>query len=160
MQIFPVLFAIGWLILGLVLIRFLPAPASRLADEAGKSPVLRTILGLCVLVFSVVVLIILAISIVGMPFAIPGAALLVLGIIIGPLAVSLRFGRLVAGLFQKTVPDWAAFSAGFVFIAVLVWIPFVGIIVLVVVISLGLGAIAHASRAYCPHGTGGYSGRS
>lgn len=67
-DLFSVLFAVGFLILGLLLIRgFPPDLFAAVVGQVEKSPVLLTVLGFVAIVVSAIILVIIAITIVGLP---------------------------------------------------------------------------------------------
>ncbi|MDD1718788.1 MAG: FapA family protein, partial [Methanoregulaceae archaeon] len=146
--ILPVLFVIGWLILGLVMVRFLPSRFSLVTKEVGRSPVVKTVVGFCAILLAIIGLLLCGVTIVGLPIALVGLMLLAITVILAPLFVSAHLGTWVSSVLKHTVSEWQALVIGFVILVVLVWIPLAGIVVLVVSISLGTGALIYTIRGH------------
>lgn len=140
-SIFSVLFTIGLLILGLILIRI--APVRYRAVEAGisSSPLIAAITGFAVLVAGFLILVLLSITLVGLPLALLLGLLMLTGILLSTLFVSSALGRWIAGLLKRPVSDYLTFVIGFVVLNLLFRIPVAGTILLAIAVSLGFGAL-------------------
>lgn len=143
-SLFWVLFSIGWLILGLVLMYIAPGRYKVVEEEVRKSPIVRLVVGFTGLVVACIVLVLLALTIIGLPVAIVMGLLVIIGIIVSVIFVSSAFGRLSLGWLKTEIRDWHAFIAGFVILSVLFRLPVAGIFILVIVICLGFGALLYA----------------
>ena len=139
-----ILFSIGWLILGLVLLKVAPARYRVVEDEITKSPVVKLVVGFVGLIIAGIVLVILAITIVGLPIALVSGLLVFTGVIFSVLFVSSAFGRLLFSWLKIEIRDWHAFVTGFVVLSILFRVPVAGFIILIVTISLGFGALLYA----------------
>lgn len=146
------------LALGAVLLLVLPAFSSRIADRAVEAPARSGAVGLLALVAIPIGLILVALTIVGIPLTISGAVLF------GLLAwVGAVYGRIAIGtwLMARTETDspWAALVVGFLVVAVAVRIPFVGGVADFLVFLLGFGALVlvvtdgRRARRKTPQGT-------
>jgi hypothetical protein len=142
--ILGILFSIGWLILGLVLLKVAPSQYRAVVDEVTKSPVVKLVVGFIGLILAGVVMIILAITIVGLPIALVGGLLVAIGIIFSVLFVSSAFGMLLFSWLKIKIKDWQAFVAGFVILELLFHVPVAGFFILVIAISLGFGALLYS----------------
>jgi hypothetical protein len=139
-----ILFSIGWLILGLVLLKVVPARYRIVEEEVTKSPVVKLVVGFVGLVVAGIALVILVITIVGLPIAIVSGLLVVIGVIFAVLFVSSAVGRLLFRWLKVEIQDWHAFVMGFVVLSILFRVPVAGIILLIVTICLGFGALLYA----------------
>ena len=144
LELFGILFSIGWLILGLIIIRCAPARYAAVLAEVRKSPVVKTVVGFVALLVAVIACVILALTIIGIPIAVTGFILVVLGLILSVLFVSSAFGELVFSWLKYRGKDWLAFIVGFVILQVLFRIPIAGAIIALIVICLGFGALLYA----------------
>ena len=95
LEIFGVLLSIGWLILGLIIIRSAPARYVVVLGEVRKSPVVKTVVGFIGIIVAIIACAILAVTIIGLPLAATGFILLILGLILSVLFVSSILGELV-----------------------------------------------------------------
>ncbi len=138
-----ILFSIGWLILGLVLIKIAPARYHVVVDEVAKTPVVKLVVGFTGLIVACIVLVILAMTIVGLPVALVSGLLIFIGIIFSVIFVSSSLGRWLLGMLTVDIKDWQAFVAGFVVLSILFRIPFAGPVLLIVTTSLGFGALIY-----------------
>ena len=141
--ILGILFSIGWLILGLVLLKIAPARYHVVADEVAKTPVVKLVVGFVGLIIACIVLVILAITIVGLPVALVIGLLIFIGIIFSVLFVSSALGRWLLGVLKVEIKDWQAFVAGFVILSILFRLPVAGPLLLIVTTSLGFGALLY-----------------
>jgi hypothetical protein len=145
LSVFSILFTIGLLILGLILIRVAPGPYRAVEAQITSSPLVRGAVGFVALIAGLVVLILLAITLVGLPLAFLLALLMLAGILLSTLFVSSAAGRWIAGLLKRPVSDYLAFVIGFVVLNLLYRIPVAGIILLAIAVILGFGAILMAA---------------
>jgi hypothetical protein len=143
-----ILFSIGWLILGLVLLKIAPARYRVVEDEVTKSPVVKLVVGFVGLVVACIALIILTITIVGLPIALVCGLLVAIGVIFSVFFVSSAFGRVIFSWLKVEIKDWHAFVAGFVVLNILFRVPVAGIIIIIVTISLGFGALLYAVHSH------------
>ncbi|HMA06098.1 MAG TPA: hypothetical protein VKO45_09265 [Methanomicrobiales archaeon] len=141
LSVFGILFTIGLFILGLILIRLAPGRYHAVEDELARSPVVKTVGGFIALIIGFIVILLLAITLVGLPIAILLGLIYLAGVLVSTLFVSSVLGRRVALLLKHPASDYVAFTIGFVILAVLFRIPLVGTLILVVAVSLGFGAV-------------------
>ncbi|TAJ45704.1 hypothetical protein [Methanofollis fontis] len=140
-----VLITIGFLLLGLALIRFLPLPFEQVVGTLAESPLLNTLIGLVVIIGGAVILLILAITIIGIPFAAVAGILLLLSALLAGLFVSAWIGDLIAGRVSPTMGPYGRFFIGFVILALLMFVPVLGFLVRAVSVCLGTGAIVRTA---------------
>lgn len=131
------------LALGAVLLLAFPRFSQRVADGAVEGPARAGAVGLLMLVAVPILLVLTAITIIGIPLAVVGAMLF------GVLAwVGAVYGRIAVGTwltsYTAVESRWVALLVGFLVVAVAVRIPFVGWITELLVFLLGFGALALA----------------
>lgn len=128
------------LVVGAALLLVLPGFSRRVTDRAIDSPARAGGTGLLMLLVVPIVLLLLAITVVGIPLTIAGAFLFGLLAWIGGI-----YGRIAVGEWLVSYTDggnrWLAFAVGFVVVAVAVRLPLVGWLVNLLVFLLGLGAL-------------------
>ncbi|NLA99875.1 MAG: hypothetical protein GX837_02760 [Methanomicrobiales archaeon] len=154
-DIISILFAIGFLILGIFLIRSFPGMFSTVVGQIDKNPVILTVLGFAAIIASVIILAILAITVVGLPIALVAGLLFAAALMISSLFVAYVLGDLIASHVGWTPGRIWIFVMGFVILQILFSTPLFGMIVQVVAVSLGYGGILYALRDACPCRTGG-----
>ncbi|WP_292366347.1 MULTISPECIES: hypothetical protein [unclassified Methanoculleus] len=156
--LFSVLAAIGFLILGLLLIRVFPDPFAAVVRQVEKSPVVLTIVGFVAIIVSAIILVIVAITIIGLPLALVGGLLLIVALMLSSLFVAYALGDVIASRAGwKPGRSWT-FVLGFVILQILTFIPLLGAIVQVIAVSLGYGGLLYALRSFCPFRAGGGGG--
>lgn len=148
------------LLLGLVLLAALPSFSRRVTDEMVDDPVRTGALGIAALVAVPLLLLLLALSLFGLPLALAGAVAFVVLSWVGAVYVRIAIGTWllaavpralsrVGGDYPPVKNRWAGLLVGAVVVAVLLAVPVLGGLVDILVIALGLGAVGRlVSRAY------------
>ncbi|WP_137291143.1 bactofilin family protein [Natronorubrum halophilum] len=135
------------LLLGAALLALFPRFSDGIANRVASSPVRSGLVGFGVLVVVPVLLVLIAITIVGIPFSIVGAfgfALVIwIGTVYGRYAVA-AWLLSTAGVTNR----WLALVVGLVAGAVLAQIPIVGGLINLLVFLLGLGALTFGLYAH------------
>ncbi|GAB3678626.1 bactofilin family protein [Halopiger thermotolerans] len=130
------------LVLGAVLLGLFPQFSDGVADRVGRTPLRSGLAGLGVLIGVPILLVALAITIVGIPLSIVGAfafAFVVwIGVVYGWFAVAAR-ALSAAGVESR----WLALVVGVVAGALVARIPWIGGLLSLLVLLLGLGAFAY-----------------
>ncbi|MFD1684969.1 bactofilin family protein [Halobellus litoreus] len=145
------------LLLGAVLLVAVPQFTRELVD-AGTARTLRSGgIGLLALIGTPIVLLLLLLTIVGIPLSIAG--FLLFGLLVWITSV---YGALVLGTGVLSLVDsenrWAALLVGVVAVAILDFVPFVGGLVTFLVLLVGLGAFVIALRERTRSGGDGEAG--
>jgi hypothetical protein len=143
LSIFGILFTIGLFILGLILIRIAPERYHAVEAELVQSFIVKGIVGFVGLIAGFIVILLLAISLVGLPLAIGIGLLYLAAVLVSTLFVASVLGRKAALLLKHRVSDYVAFTIGFVILAILFRIPLLGTGILVIAVCLGFGAILY-----------------
>lgn len=154
MTIVYILMIIGFLILGLVLLKVFPAQVHRVEEEVRKSPLRDTAVGFGLIIVSIIVLFLLTITVIGFPVAAVLAMLFIIALMLSSLFVSFAIGRTIVNLLNVKPNDLLIFILGFVILNLLFQIPVAGWLVRIVAVSLGFGAILYAVRENWEHITG------
>lgn len=153
--IFSVLIAIGFLILGVLLIKGFPDLFLAVIRQVERSPVILTIIGFVAIIVSAIVLFIVAITIIGLPLALVGGLLFIVALMLSSLFVAYALGDAILSRTRWRPGRAWVFVLGFVILQILIFIPFLGAIVQVIAVSLGYGGILYALRSVCPFRAGG-----
>jgi hypothetical protein len=144
--ILGILAKIGLLILGLLFIKFFPRLFYAIESEVRISPVVKTIVGFIMLIVTIIMIIILMITVIGFPI---GAMLgLFFGMIlmVAGLFVSYSLGDWITQKLNISIHHMLVFTVGFIIINVLYYIPYVGTITRIIVVSLGFGAVFYSVK--------------
>jgi hypothetical protein len=145
-MILGILTTIGFLLLGIVLLRLFPKQFLMVHDQLVKSPIKNTVVGFLLIIAAAIVSVLLAITVIGLPFAAVFGMLFIITLMVSGLFVSLALGRKIASPTNLKASDMWLFVLGFVILTVLFYIPFLGWIIRVVAVSLGFGATFYALR--------------
>jgi hypothetical protein len=140
LSIFGIVFTIGMLILGLVLLHVAPGHFMVVEEEVRKSAIIKTVAGFFAIIISLVVLVLISITIVMLPIALLLWMAFFAGLLLSTLFVSLALGRFLALHIKWEASPWQMFLVGFVILNVASRIPVAGIIILVISVSLGFAA--------------------
>jgi hypothetical protein len=146
MNIFSILMTVGFLIIGIILLKLFPAQFFIVEEEVRKSPVKNTIVGFVLIIASVILIILLAVTIIGFPVALIMGMLFIIALMLSNLFVSFAVGRKIVDLFKVKTNDLLIFVLGFIILNLLFRIPYAGVLIGIVAISLGFGAIIYALR--------------
>ena len=144
--IFSILAAIGMLVLGILIIRFFPKLFFTIEKEVEKDTAVRTIIGFLLAIAAVIVLVILAITVIGLPIAAILGMFFIMALMTSGLFVSYCTGNFVTKRLNINTSEMGIFIIGFVIITVLKLIPVLGFFVGLVVGSLGIAAIYYAVK--------------
>lgn len=153
--LFSVLAAIGFLILGLLLIRFFPDPFAAVVRQVEGSPVVLAVVGFFAIIISAIILLIVAVTIIGLPLALVGGLLFIVALMLSSLFVAYALGDVIASRTGWRPGRAGIFILGFVILQILIFIPLLGTIVYVIAVSLGYGGLLYALRGACTERAGG-----
>jgi hypothetical protein len=153
---FGLLLTLGYFIIGLILLRYLPGLFIAMDEEVRSSPLVKTLLGFVFIIAAFIAIIILAITVVGMPIAVITALLIIVALMLTGIFVSFSLGRLIGGLLKQNLGTMALFVIGFVVLNILFLLPFVGGLIGLISMSLGFGAMIYGLRDNWKRLTGSY----
>jgi len=142
-SIFGILFTIGMLILGLVLLKLVPKGFIGIEEEVRTSAILKTIAGFFAIIISFIILILISITVILLPLALVFWMIFFIALLLSTLFVSLAFGRIIVRWVKWEAQLWQMFVLGFIILNLIFRIPIIGIIVLVISVSLGFAAFSH-----------------
>jgi len=145
------------LVVGAVLLLVFPRFTRGMADRTAERPARTGAVGLLALVGTPILLVLLAITIVGIPLALAGAIVYGLAVWLGVV-----LGRYVLGAWLLSFVDvdnrWAALLVGMVVMVAVTRIPILGGLLDLVVLLMGLGALVYGLyRGYRARRRGGSS---
>ena len=133
------------LLLGAVLLLVFPATSNEIATQARSEPIYAGAIGLLVLVAVPILLVLLVLTLIGIPLAVVGAILFALLLWIASI-----YGRFAVGswLLSYTEIDnrWLALLVGLLAVGLVELVPFLGGLLTFLVLLLGLGALALVTR--------------
>jgi len=147
-MILSILTTLGFLLLGIVLLRLFPKQVLTVHDQLVKSPIRNTVVGFLLIIAATIVSVLLAITVIGLPFAAIFGMLFIITLMVSGLFVSLALGRKIANLANLKASDMWLFVLGFLILTVLFYIPFLGWIIRAVAVSIGFGATYYALRQH------------
>ena len=117
-----------------------------------KSIIKNTVMGFLLIILFVVVILLSAITVVGMPVSAFGLLVLLIGLILASIVVSFTLGKKILELLGRKssgdINNISSFLIGFAILNLLyiVPIPYFGQIVQVIVTTMGFGAICYTVR--------------
>lgn len=139
------LMALGFLIIGLLLITLFPGAATALEGTIRSSPLITLIIGVGGLIGGGIIFLLLLISIIGIPLALLVGLLLAAATTLSGLVTSLALGTWLGGMLKMTSAPWILFIIGFVLLNLLQMIPILGGLIWLIALLLGIGAIFSAT---------------
>ena len=143
---FGLLIILGYFILGLILVRYLPGIFMAVDSEARSSPVLKTIVGFVLIIASFIAILIVALTVVGIPIALISALLIIAALALTGTFISYSLGKEIGERLKLKQGDMILFVIGFVILNVLFLLPYVGWLISLISMSLGYAAILYAAR--------------
>ena len=141
-----ILLCLGWFIVGLLLIRVMPARFLQVESEVHTSTILKFIIGFAAIIIAVIAFVLLAITVVLLPLALVLGGLALIGLLLANLFVASGLGRVISGYLKWNGKEWQLYTVGFLVLSVLFLIPIINILAFVISTSLGFGAILYAVR--------------
>jgi cytoskeletal protein CcmA (bactofilin family) len=140
--IFKVYWFLLTLVFGAILLIVAPKFSSEISDGVVEEPLKMALIGFLILIGVPVLLIILMITIVGIPFAIVGGFLFVLLVWIAGIYGKFAVGTWILSKVEKS-NKWAALIIGLLVGVILGYIPFIGGLIGFGISILGLGAFTY-----------------
>ncbi|MDD5418967.1 MAG: hypothetical protein PHV57_03875 [Methanomicrobiaceae archaeon] len=141
-------FALGFLILGIIAILLFPGLFAAVAAEIRSRPVVKTVVGFFAIIVTAILILIAAVTIIALPLAAVLLLLFILALWFANLFVAFALGSIVVSWFRRDTHRVIAFVLGFIVLYLLFAIPIVGWLIQLIAVSLGYGAILYAARAY------------
>ncbi|MBU7032595.1 MAG: hypothetical protein HXS53_08690 [Theionarchaea archaeon] len=145
-RILSILTKIGFLILGILFIRLFPKLFFTIEGEVKKSPIIKTVVGFILLLVTTVIIVLLMITVVGLPLGVILGLFLLMIVMVAGLFVSYSLGDWILQRLNMKPHEYLVFTLGFLIINILYFIPYVGIVTRVIVVSLGFGALFYALK--------------
>lgn len=145
-SVLAILLCLGWFIVGLLLIRVMPARFLQVESEVRTSTLLKFVVGFAAIIIAAIAFVLLAITIILLPLALILGGLALIGLLLANLFVALGLGRVISGYFKWNGKEWQLYTVGFLVLMVLFLIPVINILAFVISTSLGFGAILYAVR--------------
>lgn len=145
-SVVAVLLSLGWFIIGLLLIRILPARFFQVEREVRTDTLLKCVVGFASIIIAFLACIFLAISVVLLPLALVLGGMVFIGLLLAGLFVASGLGRVIGGFLKWNGKEWQLYTAGFLALMILLLIPIINILTFVISVSLGFGAILYTIR--------------
>jgi hypothetical protein len=137
---------ISTLILGLMLIYIIPNYSREVVSTLRDRTLASLGLGFLMFLATPVVIVFLFVTVVGIPLALILSAVYLIGIYLARILAILWIGSTMLGWFGKTVREGWVLVIGLVIYSILTLIPFVGGLVTMLAVLVGLGASLLADR--------------
>lgn len=139
-----VLLTAGWFIIGLLIIRIMPARFLQVESEVRTGPLVKCIAGIAAMIIAIIVFVLLAMTVILLPLALVLGGMVLIGLMLANLFVASSLGRVICGYLAWSGKEWQFYTLGFLALCILWLIPIINIITFVISISLGFGAILYA----------------
>lgn len=147
-NVFGLLTVLGYFILGLILVRYLPGIFVAVDREVRESPILKTLLGFVLIIASIIAILLVAVTVVGLPVAMISTLLFAAALMLTGIFVSFSLGKWIGELLKLKYGDLILFTVGFVVLNILFMLPFVGGLISTISMSLGFAAFLYAARSF------------
>ena len=136
-----ILFAIGMLILGIILIRVIPGPCKAVITTIREKTLISLIFGIVEVIIAAILILILLITLVGIPIALVIGLTTLIGLIIAPLFTGAALGTVIIEKMGKNYSLILSFALGFIILEILFLIPILGFFIEIIAVFIGLGAL-------------------
>ncbi|MHC1594307.1 MAG: hypothetical protein ACXQT2_03265 [Methanotrichaceae archaeon] len=144
MSTFHILIIVGFFIVGLIILKLFPFSVAAVDGEIGDSTTIKALMGFILIIATVVLIIISAVTVVGLPLAMILGLLFIAALMLTNLFVSYSLGGKISAALKPDLNDMLVFTIGYAILNVLFVIPYVGGLIRLVSVSLGFGAILYA----------------
>jgi hypothetical protein len=141
-----VLVLLGFLVAGILLLRYFPRQFLAVEGEVRSSPLRNAVMGFILILATAVILVVLMITVIGIPTAIILGLLSTIALLTSGMFVALALGRSIGSVLNIKTSDTWFYVIGWAVLAVLFFVPIIGGIITAVVICLGYGSIYYALR--------------
>ena len=145
-DVFTFLSIIGFFILGLIMVKYLSGIFMVVDEEIRTSTLFKTLLGFVMIIASFVALLLVAITVVGLPIALISSFLIFVALMLSGTFVAYSLGKWICMQAKFEKGDLIYFVIGFVILNILFQIPYLGGLVSLVSMSLGFAALLYAGR--------------
>ncbi|MFH0968851.1 MAG: hypothetical protein V1862_14325 [Methanobacteriota archaeon] len=145
-MVMQILFAIGMLILGIILIRLIPTQFREVTSTIRNSPLMSLVLGIAGIIFAFILIMILLITIIGIPIAVLIGLILLIGLMISTIFTGSALGTFITAKMGKEYSLIMSFLIGFVILEIIFLIPIVGFFLEILAVFIGLGALIMTTR--------------
>lgn len=143
---FSLLYLLGYFVLGLILVRYLPGIFREVDEEARRSPLFKILLGFVMIVAAFIAILLLMASIIGLPAALISGLLFFAALLLSGSFISFSLGSWINQKAKLKSGDLASFAIGFVVLNILFYLPLLGWLIKLISVSLGLSSLIYASR--------------
>ena len=147
-NVFTLLSIIGYFILGLILVKYVPGIFTAVDSEIRSSTLLKTIIGFVLIIASFIAVLLVAITMVGLPVALISSLLILAALMLSGTFVSFSLGKWIVERAKMKQGDLILFVLGFVILNVLFLVPYVGGLISLISMSLGFAALLYAARHF------------
>ncbi|MEA2045159.1 MAG: hypothetical protein U9N48_01340 [Euryarchaeota archaeon] len=144
MSTFSILTIVGFFIVGLIILRLFPFSVAAVDREIGDSTAIKALMGFILIIATVVLIIISAVTVAGLPLAMILGLFFIAALMLTNLFVSYSLGGKISAALKPDLNDMLVFTIGYAILNVLFVIPYVGGLIKLVSVSLGFGAILYA----------------
>jgi hypothetical protein len=139
---------LGALVTGIVLLLIFYRPVVGVSEKIRERPLLSLGMGALVLLVSLPLFIVLALTVVGIPLAFLGLTAFIVGLYLSKIFVALAFGRFFMQTLRpgatKVPSAYLSFFVGLISLYLLYQLPLLGLFIKLVVVLVGLGALLQA----------------
>lgn len=146
MGFFHLLSIIGYLLLGLIGLRAFPSLFSASEDRMLRDPAIETLVGFLAIIVCLILAVVLAVTIVGIPISVMLLLLLAVGIMLSCLLVSFTLGRRVMALLKIRPGNSVSLTVGYVILNILFLLPYIGWIFMLIAVCMGVGALLYVVK--------------
>ena len=143
---FKIVSFLAALVIGVILIKLAPQFTKITADTIVKKPVASLGIGLLTLIITPIVILIAAITVIGIPIALILLVLFLITMYFAKIFVSVAIGRKIVEVINQKAGDYAIFILGLLVYTILTLIPVIGVIVGILVLLAGVGAIVMTKK--------------
>src|SRR3990167_9351236 len=135
------------LVIGAILIKLAPQFTKITADTIAKKPAANLGIGLLTLIVTPIVILIAAITVIGVPIALILLVIFLITLYLAKIFVSVAIGRKIVEVINQKAGDYAIFILGLLVYTILTLIPVIGVIVGILALLCGVGAIVATKKS-------------
>lgn len=144
---FKIVSFLAALLIGVILIKLAPQFTENTSDTILKKPATSLGIGLLALIIVPIVILIAAITIIGIPIALILLVLFLITLYLAKIFVSVAIGKRLVEVTKLKAGEYATFILGLLVYTILTLIPIIGVIVGILVLFSGVGAIVMTKKS-------------
>ncbi|PKL60874.1 MAG: hypothetical protein CVV33_00435 [Methanomicrobiales archaeon HGW-Methanomicrobiales-4] len=140
-MVMQILFAIGMLILGIILIRMIPTQFREVSNTVRNHTLMSLVSGVAGVIIAFFLIMILLITLIGIPIAVIIGLVFLIGLMTSTIFSGTALGIFITEKMGREFSLIVSFIIGFIILEIIFIIPILGFFIKIIAVFIGLGAL-------------------